>query len=39
MAMELIDTEAQLPREHQRVLRYTPYPFFGEDNTCVGNLK
>jgi len=39
MAMEWIDTEVQLPRECQRVLLYTPYPVFGDDNTCVSNLE
>ena len=39
MATEWIDTEVQLPRESQRVLLYTPYPVFGDDYTCVGNLE
>jgi hypothetical protein len=39
MASEWIDTEVQLPKEYQRVLLYTPYPVFGDDYTCVGNLE
>lgn len=39
MASEWIDTEVQLPKEYQRVLLYTPYPVFGDDCTCVGNLE
>jgi Protein of unknown function (DUF551) len=39
MAMEWIDTEVQMPRECQRVLLYTPYPVFGDDDTCVGNRE
>jgi hypothetical protein len=39
MATEWIDTEVQLPKEYQRVLLYTPYPVFGDDYTCVGNLE
>jgi hypothetical protein len=39
MAQEWIDIEVQLPKESQRVLLFTPYPVFGEDNACVGNRE
>lgn len=37
--MEWIDAEVQLPKEYERVLLYTPYPVFGDDYACVGNLE
>lgn len=37
--MEWIDAGVTLPNESERVLLYTPYPIFGNDYSCVGNLE
>jgi hypothetical protein len=37
--MEWIRTSQQLPNDGERVLLYTPYEFFGNDHTCVGNRE
>lgn len=39
IVMRWIDTREKLPDEYERVLLYTPYPFFGDDNACVGNKE
>jgi hypothetical protein len=35
--MKWISIENELPDDGQRVLLYTPYPFFGQDCSCVGD--
>jgi hypothetical protein len=37
--MQWISIEQGLPAEGQRVLLYTPYPFFGKDYSCVGDRE
>lgn len=37
--MEWISIEKRLPSKGERVLLYTPYHFFGTDNTCIGNAE
>ena len=37
--MRWIDTKDQLPNDSERILLYTPYPFFGDDNSCIGNME
>ncbi len=39
MGMEWIDASKKLPDESERVLLFTPYPIFGEDNSCVGTRE
>lgn len=34
-----IDAKKRLPSDAERVLLYTPYPFFGNDYACVGNRE
>jgi len=35
--MKWISTTEMMPNDGDRVLLYTPYAFFGDDHTCVGN--
>jgi hypothetical protein len=35
--MEWIHSVDRLPAKSERVLLYTPYAFFGDDNACVGS--
>lgn len=37
--MNWISAMERMPGEGERVLLYTPYEFFGEDHTCVGNRE
>lgn len=37
--MTWISIAQQLPADGQRVLLYTPYPFFGHDHSCVGDRE
>lgn len=37
--MKWISIDQKLPAEGQRVLLYTPYPFFGRDYSCVGDRE
>lgn len=37
--MHWISIDKRLPDEGQRVLLYTPYPFFGSDYSCVGDRE
>lgn len=34
-----IDAKKRLPSDSERVLLFTPYPFFGDDYACVGNKE
>lgn len=38
-SMLWIDAKVELPNESERVLLYTPYQFFGDDYSCVGNKE
>ncbi len=35
--MEWISIDERLPASGERVLLYTPYRFFGNDNACIGD--
>ena len=37
--MEWISTEAKMPEDGARVLLYTPYRFFGDYHSCIGNRQ
>ncbi len=37
--MEWISIEERLPSCGERVLLFTPYDFFGKDNTCIGDRE
>lgn len=37
--MEWISTEENLPDDGTRVLLYTPYRFFGDDHSCIGDRQ
>jgi hypothetical protein len=37
--MKWISIEQKLPVDGQRVLLYTPYPYFGNDYSCVGDRE
>ena len=37
--MEWISIEERLPSRDERVLLYTPYRFFGNDNACIGDRE
>lgn len=37
--MDWIDAAVVLPEEHERVLLFTPYNFFGSDHLCIGNKE
>jgi hypothetical protein len=39
LQMEWISIEQKLPHDGQRVLLYTPYPFFGSDYSCIGDRE
>lgn len=35
--MEWISAKEKLPENGERVILYTPYEFFGEDYSCIGD--
>lgn len=37
--MKWINAKQKLPNESERVLLFTPYPFFGDDYACIGNRE
>ncbi len=37
--MKWISIDDRLPTVGERVLLYTPYRFFGEDNACIGDAE
>ena len=37
--MDWVDSTVALPDEHERVLLFTPYDFFGSYHSCIGNKE
>jgi len=35
--MDWISIDERLPATDERVILYTPYPYFGTDNACIGD--
>jgi hypothetical protein len=39
LAMKWFSVTETQPKNGERVLLYTPYGFFGEDHSCIGDLE